>query len=563
MGQVLHYIRHLAESPVRIQGHLLDLVQYILGIHALQTSVAAASVVVDTSLDSKTLGLPVIPMNDPVSTIPNPRRPFHWYRSLGLALVAVIAAAVLLKSLLPHRLHVESTKATAQDATRIRIAIGTQDTTINCAAGGPVVRELKLLDKYLPHEGKYKNVKFDVQWESQPTGGQLNTKFLNNQLDIVQMADFPAVIGATAFLDAGADVHSVYIATLSGSIDGSGNAILVPVNSKIQSVSELKGKTISVPFVSTAHAMLLRAIADQGWDPSKDVNIITQTPEVAGSALRSGQIDAHADFVPFGELFPFRGFARKIFDGSSTHVTTTHGIQTRSDFASKYPELVVAYLKATIEASRLLQAAPEVISEKLAQWTGIEAEVYYAFHGPHGIQTRDYSLKPEFIEAIRRAVQTAKLLKKIKREVDIARFIDDRYVRQAARELGDDYDARLADYAPVPFVDKDYQDHQAVNDPKSAGQIWVAGEPKVRIYKSIRDTFVGLDKLQGAGSMARVTFVHDQSSGLKLFADKAWYVAHDGQFAAFLEKDKAEQWAKEHRAAVLTYVLARKQTTPQ
>jgi sulfonate transport system substrate-binding protein len=25
----------------------------------------------------------------------------------------------------------------------IRIAIGTQDTTINCAAGGPVVRELK------------------------------------------------------------------------------------------------------------------------------------------------------------------------------------------------------------------------------------------------------------------------------------------------------------------------------------------------------------------------------------------------------------------------------------
>ena len=29
----------------------------------------------------------------------------------------------------------------------IRVAIGTQDTTINCAAGGPVVRELKLLEK--------------------------------------------------------------------------------------------------------------------------------------------------------------------------------------------------------------------------------------------------------------------------------------------------------------------------------------------------------------------------------------------------------------------------------
>jgi NitT/TauT family transport system substrate-binding protein len=39
----------------------------------------------------------------------------------------------------------------------IQVGIGTQDTTINCAAGGPVVRELKLLDKYLPREGKYKD----------------------------------------------------------------------------------------------------------------------------------------------------------------------------------------------------------------------------------------------------------------------------------------------------------------------------------------------------------------------------------------------------------------------
>jgi len=88
---------------------------------------------------------------------------------------------------------------TLQAADRVRIAIGTQDTTINCAAGGPLVRELKLLDKYLPHDGKYKDVTYDIQWESQPTGGQLNSKFLNNQLDIVQMADFPAIIGATAF----------------------------------------------------------------------------------------------------------------------------------------------------------------------------------------------------------------------------------------------------------------------------------------------------------------------------------------------------------------------------
>ena len=63
--------------------------------------------------------------------------------------------------------------SSVQASERVRIAIGTQDTTINCAAGGPLVRELKLLEKYLPHDGKYKDVTYDIQWESQPTGGRL------------------------------------------------------------------------------------------------------------------------------------------------------------------------------------------------------------------------------------------------------------------------------------------------------------------------------------------------------------------------------------------------------
>ncbi|HEY0463238.1 MAG TPA: hypothetical protein VGC79_03470, partial [Polyangiaceae bacterium] len=105
----------------------------------------------------------------------------------------------------------------------IRVAIGTQDTTINCATGGPLVRELHLLEKYLPKTGRYQNVKFEIEWQNQPTGAQLNSKYLANQLDIVQMADFPAVLGATALKAAGDQVRSLYIATLSGGINGAGN----------------------------------------------------------------------------------------------------------------------------------------------------------------------------------------------------------------------------------------------------------------------------------------------------------------------------------------------------
>jgi NitT/TauT family transport system substrate-binding protein len=142
----------------------------------------------------------------------------------------------------------------------IRVAIGTQDTTINCATGGPLVRELHLLEKYLPKTGKYEHAKYEIQWENQPTGAQLNSKYLANQLDIVQMADFPSILGATALAAAGDQVRSLYIATLSGGIGGAGNAIVVPNDSPVQSLSELKGQKISVPFGSTAHAMLIRAL---------------------------------------------------------------------------------------------------------------------------------------------------------------------------------------------------------------------------------------------------------------------------------------------------------------
>ena len=101
--------------------------------------------------------------------------------------------------------------------------------------------------------------------------------------------------------------------------------------------------------------MLLRAIHDLGWDPEKDVNIVAQTPEVGGSSLKADKIDAHADFVPFAELFPFRGIARKIYDGSQVGIPTSHGILASADYVEKYPEVIIAFLKAALDADRILR----------------------------------------------------------------------------------------------------------------------------------------------------------------------------------------------------------------
>ena len=213
--------------------------------------------------------------------------------------ITVIAFAALLATPFAHA------------AQTIRVAIGTQDTTINCATGGLLIRELKLLEKYLPQDGKYKDVTYDIQWKNFTSGAPLTNEMVAGKLDIGSMADFPGSNNGAAFIAAGR--QSLFITVLSGSTQGSGNGIVVPKQSGITALSELRVERSRCPFASTAHGMLLRAVAAQGWDPQKDVNIITQAPEVAGPALQANKIEAHADFVPFAELFEHRGIARKIY----------------------------------------------------------------------------------------------------------------------------------------------------------------------------------------------------------------------------------------------------------
>jgi NitT/TauT family transport system substrate-binding protein len=436
-------------------------------------------------------------------------------------------------------------------AETIRVAIGTQDTTINCATGGLLIRELKLLEKYLPHDGKYKDAKYDIQWKNFTSGAPLTNEMVADKLDIGSMADFPGSFNGAAFQKAGK--QSVFITVLSGSTLGSGNGIVVPKASGVQSLAELKGKTISVPFASTAHGMLLRAVKAQGWDPEKDVNITTQAPEVAGSALQGNKVEAHADFVPFAELFPHRGFARKIYDGSQAKAPTLHGSLVDADYAKKYPEVVVAYLRAAIEADRLIAAEPEKYSELIAKVTGIEAEVNYLFHGPVGLQTRDFTWKPEYRQAVKTSIDTLRLLKRTDSDLDVNSFIDDTYIRAAFRLAGVDYDKALKNYDKLPLKARDAATGKPITDYKRLTQIWVQGEPLVRHYASAGTAFVELRKLEQAGKKVRTVYAHDQDTGLKLLAADAWFVVSGKQVSAFLLKADAQAYASKNKGKVVDF----------
>jgi NitT/TauT family transport system substrate-binding protein len=459
--------------------------------------------------------------------------------------------------------------ATTARAETIRIAIGTQDTTINTVHAGLIIRELKLLEKYLPHDGKYKGAEFDIVWKNFTSGPPLTGEMVAGKLDIGALGDFPSVLNAVAFQQQ--KNRSVYVAALSYSAIGAGNGLVVPSDSPVQTLKDLKGKQISVPFGSAAHGMLLRAIRALGWDPERDVSLVSQAPEVGGSALKSHKIDAHADFVPFAELFPYRGYARKIYDGSTVGSPTSHGVVARGEFVDRYPELVVAFLKAAIEADRLLRTAPEKQAELVQKVAGVDAAVVYMFHGPLAIQTRDFTVKPAVRSSLKLAFETLKLLKRTDGELDVDHWIDERFIRRAFTESGLDYDAQLARFDLQPLAGKDARSGEPITDQKQAAQIWVEGESVVRPYATVDSALLSLNELQAQHKTARVVLVHDAETGTSLQADKVWYVVANPTAnpttnpttskpepsAAFLTKPAATRVARAKGGTVLDYAAAK------
>ena len=275
----------------------------------------------------------------------------------------------------------------AAPAQTVTIGIGTQDTTTNTVTTGVVIRELKLLEKYLPKDGKYANVKFQLEWNNFTSGPPVTNGMMANKLQFGAMGDYPLVVNGFTF-QSNPESRSQLIAVAAYNIYGSGNGLVVHKDSPYFELSDLKDKVVSVPFGSAAHGMILKAMQDRNW-PADYFRLVSQSPEVGSTNLQEKKIDAHADFVPFAELLPFRGFARKIFDGVETNISTWHGVVVRTDFAEKYPEVVVAYIKAILEADAWVRKDPKLAAEKIAGWTGIDKEVVYIFLGPGGIMTID------------------------------------------------------------------------------------------------------------------------------------------------------------------------------
>jgi NitT/TauT family transport system substrate-binding protein len=170
-----------------------------------------------------------------------------------------------------------------------------------------------------------------------------------------------------------------------------------------------------------------------------------------------------------------------------------------------------------------------------------------------GLQTRDFTWKPEYRQAVKTSIDTLRLLKRTDSDLDVNSFIDDTYIRAAFRLAGVDYDKALKNYDKLPLKARDAATGKPITDYKRLTQIWVQGEPLVRHYASAGTAFVELRKLEQAGKKVRTVYAHDQDTGLKLLAADAWFVVSGKQVSAFLLKADAQAYASKNKGKVVDF----------
>lgn len=421
-------------------------------------------------------------------------------------------------------------------AETIRIGIGHQSMVTNTVSGGIVLEKLDLIDKHLPTTGKYADADYKIEFRDYDSGPPITNQMLAGKLEFGVMGDYPLIVNGAKFQETGKQ-ESRFIAVTGYNLEGTGNGIVVPIDSPVQSLADLAGKSLSTPVGSAAWGMTLKVLRDAGL--AEKVTLVNQSPPVGAANIAAGKIDAHADFCPWSEIMEFRGTARKIYDGSEAGIPTFHGIVVRDEFAEDYPEVVEAVLKATLEAQQWIQQDPMRAATEVAEWTGVEKEVLYLYFSQGGISTMEASIKPQWIEAMKYDHALLQQEKDVP-PLDFARWVDDSHLKRAYAAMGLDYDAMVASVVSTT--------------PRAPGrkpaEIWFADEGIVA-YDSTAEMLAAQEQAAAAGKTVNATYVYDNLTGLKLFG-KAAYLVKDasGEVLAFMKKSDSEQHIAAHGGSV-------------
>ncbi|WP_032392299.1 MULTISPECIES: ABC transporter substrate-binding protein [Nocardiaceae] len=202
---------------------------------------------------------------------------------------------------------------------------------------------------------------YGIEWAQFQGAAPLFEAVKGGSVDTGYAADLPTLQA----ISAGVPIKSV----AAFKSDGNGNVIIAREGSGVNSVADLKGKTVTVSSAkgSIAEYLLVRALEEAGLSYS-DVTIQYLLPTDAQAAFVSGNIDVWATFGIFGNIGLSRG-GTLLVDGTGGR-TTGIGILSATDAALADPAKKTALTDAIARLDKAVewgQDHPDLWAQAIAK----------------------------------------------------------------------------------------------------------------------------------------------------------------------------------------------------
>lgn len=198
-----------------------------------------------------------------------------------------------------------------------------------------------------------------INWV-QSLGSNKALEFLN-----AGSIDFGSSAGAAALIAKinGNPIKSVYVYSKP-----EWTALVTGKDSGIETVADLKGKSVAVTRGTDPHIFLVRALRGAGLTEQDITPVLLQHPDGA-TALVRGDVDAWAGLDPMMANVELNEGARLFYRDADAN---TYGIlSTRQEFLEKYPDLVKRVLAVYETARKYALAHPDELKASFIAATGL------------------------------------------------------------------------------------------------------------------------------------------------------------------------------------------------
>lgn len=203
-----------------------------------------------------------------------------------------------------------------------------------------------------------------VKWVEFSSGPPMMEAMNVGSIDYGAVGDSPPVFAQAA----GAAI--VYAA---GQPITNGQGILVPKDSPIRSIAELKGKRVGFTKGSSAHNIVVQTLEKAGLTYA-DITPVYLTPPDAGPAFANGSIEAWAIWDPYFAIGETKQGGRILINASEVTKTNSFYIANR-DFARNHGAVLQQIIDVTSATAAWAEQHRDEVAKSLAAVTGIPLDI--------------------------------------------------------------------------------------------------------------------------------------------------------------------------------------------